>query len=106
MREGKDGAKKRGARGSVKNNARLDDFKGGRKKGSADWGGCDERRIQAVIRGITSLGGAVTFGLSRDEGAHSLTLLLDEDRTTMWYNGDADLNTCLDEVIARLDVLD
>lgn len=97
------GSKKKGGnRGSTRNDSRLDAFTNGRKKGSADWGSCDAQRIQAAVVAITALGGAITFGLSRDEGAHSLTLMLDDSRATMWYNGDADLDEALDDVVARL----
>ncbi len=79
-------------RGSVKNASRLDAFAKQSGKGSADWGGCTPERLQAVVTEITSMGGAVTFGLSRDGGAHMLTLLLDEKRETLWFNGNSDLD--------------
>ena len=72
----------------------------------ADWGGCDPARLQAVVVAITALGGAVTLGLSRDLGAHSLTLLLDGNRTTLWFNGNADLDMELEGVKATLDTLE
>jgi len=90
------------ARGSTRNTDRLGAFSSGSGKSLADWGGCDPARLQAVLVGITGLGGAVTFGLSRDLGAHSLTLLLDGNRTTLWFNGKADLDEELDAVIAKL----
>ncbi len=93
-------------RGSVRNGSRLDAFTNGRKEGSADWGGCDSQLLQAVVVAISAMGGAVTFGLSRDGGAHSLTLLLDDSRATLWYNGNADLNECLQEAVARLEAMD
>lgn len=95
--------KKAGSRGSVKNSSRLDGFASGRKKGSADWGTADPELVLATVLKITGMGGAITFGLSRDEGAHSLTLMLDDSRATLWFNGDADLNTELQEVCARLE---
>lgn len=98
--------KKRGKRGSVANASRLEAFTGRRGKGSADWETCSAEQIKAVITSITAKGGAVTFGLSRDEGAHSLTLLLDDSRATMWYNGDAVLDDALQEVINTLSQID
>lgn len=98
-------AKKKKTRGKVRNSDRLAAFAGKNGDGSADWGGCDPARIQGVITGITLLGGAVTFGLSRDLGAHSLTLLLDDNRQTLWFNGSADLDAELDSVKATLDTL-
>lgn len=89
-------------RGAVRNTDRLQAFASGGKTGDADWGGCDSARIQAVMVGITTLGGAVTFGLSRDMGAYSLTLLLDGSRQTLWFNGDAALDDELAGVCATL----
>ena len=97
---------KRNDRGSVRNTDRLEAFARGRGKGQADWATADAERIQAVILSITAMGGAVTFGLSRDEGAHSLTLLLDGSRETLWFNGDANLDEQLDTVIDTLKQLD
>lgn len=97
---GKRGSK---SRGSVNNKKRLDAFREGAASGSADWGGCDGGWIQAVIVAVSRMGGAVTFGLSRDGGAHFLTLLLDQDKQTLWFNGDADLDAELERVYATLD---
>lgn len=97
--------KSKKTRGSTRNPDRLEAFARGGGQGSADWGGCDPSRIQAVMVGITAMGGAVTFGLSRDAGAHSLTLLLDGQRQTLWFNGDADLNEELEGVRATLDAM-
>ncbi len=102
---GKQGTKKKGARGSVRNDNRLSAFASGGVTGGGDWGACDPRRLQAVVVGITVLGGAVTFGLSRDGGAHSLTLLLDSNRQTLWFNGDADLDEELEAVKSTLATL-
>jgi len=89
-------------RGSVNNARRLEAFRGRHAGGSADWGGCDPARLQSVVVSITGLGGAVTIGLSRDKGAHSLTLLLDGGRETFWFNGGADLDAELDDVLGVL----
>lgn len=101
-------AEKKGSksRGTVKNSDRLQAFASGGEEGHADWATCDAALLQAVVTGITALGGAVTFGLSRDMGAHSLTLLLDSKRKTMWYNGGADLDDELQAVIGTLSQMD
>ena len=100
------GSEKSTSRGSVNNANRLEAFERGVDKGDADWGGCNPDLIQAVVVGITAMGGAVTFNLSRDQGAHGLTLLLGANRKTMWYNGDAELNECLQSVIHTLAQMD
>ncbi len=93
-------------RGSVDNKKRLAAFGSGREEGSADWGSCNPKKLQAVIVLITSLGGATTIGLSRDGGAHSITLLLDGERETLWFNGNADLDEELDNVLGKLEALE
>lgn len=92
-------------RGSTNNARRLSAFSDRSNAGSADWGGCAPERLQGVVVRITGLGGAVTFGLSRDQGAHSLTLMLDDDRQTLWFNGSADLDAELESVEAMLDAM-
>jgi len=94
--------KSRSKRGSTNNTGRLEAFRKGGEGGRGDWATADSKRIQAVVVAITALGGAITFGLSRDGGAHSVTLLLDQSRETLWFNGDEDLDEKLDEVAATL----
>ena len=89
-------------RGTTKNSDRLAAFAEGGKKGSADWVTCDAERLLSVVVGITTLGGAVTFGMSRNEGAYSVTLLLDDKRKTMWFNGDADVDEELQAIVSTL----
>lgn len=98
-------SKSKGKRGSVNNQRRLDAFKKNSKANQADWGGCNPQKIQGVVEGITAIGGAVTFGLSRDMGAHSLALLLDGERETLWFNGDAELDDELDNVMGMLEAM-
>lgn len=93
-------------RGSVNNANRLSAFAGRGGQGGADWGDCAPGWLHSVVVKITGMGGAVTFGLSRDRGAHSVTLLLDDNRETLWFNGDADLEQALEEVCAVLDSMD
>ncbi len=98
-------SKKRGKRGSVRNDRRLEAIGRRRTASKADWGGCESEKIQAVIVGIVDLSGAVTFGTSRDGGAYSVTLLLDGDKETLWFNGDAELTDELQAVIETLDAM-
>lgn len=97
------GVSKKNRRGSVRNTDRLAAFADGSVKGSADWGTVSPEWLQGVIVGITALGGAVIFGLSRDQGAYAVTLLLDDAKTTLWFNGDADLDEALEGVVDTLD---
>lgn len=92
-------------RGSVNNARRLSAFAGKQKGARADWGGCNPTWLQSIVVGITRLGGAVTFGTSRDGGAYSVTLMLDGERETLWFNGGAELDEELELVVATLDSL-
>lgn len=83
---------KRSRRGSADNSRRLAQFASRSQGTRADWGECAPERLQGVILAITRLGGAVTFGTSRDQGAFSCTLFLDGDRQQLWWNGDVDLD--------------
>jgi len=90
-------------RGSTKNKSRLAGFGKVDAANGADWGSCYPEKMMAVVTAITAMGGALTIGTSRDGGAHMLTLLLDDDRRTLWFNGDADLNEEMDMVMAELE---
>lgn len=94
---------KKRKRGSVRNDRRLEAIAQRRTTAAADWLGCDADRIQAIVHKITALGGAVTFGTSRDGGAYSVSLMLDGDRETLWFNGDADLDDELQAVTETLE---
>lgn len=98
-------AAKRSKRGSTNNKSRLDAFNQVNSARGADWGGCSPEKLQGIIMAITELGGAITIGLSRDKGAYSMTLLLDGGRTTLWFNGNADLDAELDDVAGTLAAL-
>lgn len=104
---GDGGNAKKGSRGSTKNSARLAGLGGSQGTGGkrADWGDAHPDNLCAVVLGVTRLGGLVSFGLSRDKGAHSLTIMLDGERAQMWFNGDADLDAELEKVVVYLDTL-
>lgn len=68
----------------------------------ADWSACDAELLKEVVVLITDLGGAVIVGMSKDMSSHSLTLMLDKVRKSVWLAGDADLNEGLQDVIGKL----
>jgi len=88
---------------SKNSRARLDVFGADKKTGGADWSSCDAELLKEVVVLITDLGGAVIIGMSRDQGAHSMTLMLDDTRKSLWFDGDADLDEKLQEVVGKLD---
>lgn len=96
---------KKKRRGSVNNKKRLEAFGKSASDVAVEWSGCDAELLQAVIEGITSLGGAITLGLSRDRGAYMMTLLLDDDRETLWFNGSADVDEELRLVLGKLEAM-
>lgn len=100
-RNGNSGRKK--ARGSVNNKNRLAAFAKATGSASAEWASADAELLLAVVDKITSLGGATTIGLSRDNGAYMMTLLLDGHRETLWFNGSSDLDQELRNVLGTLE---
>lgn len=95
------------SRGSADNATRLSRLGelSQQASGAADWGEALPENIAAVVMGVTRLGGAASFGLSRDKGAYNLTLFLDGERTTLWFNGDCALDEELTKVIIKLDAI-
>lgn len=77
--------------------------------GSSDmerqWDDCDPSYLAWILRGISNLGGAVTFGRSRDKAALSVTLLLDGERNTVWIAPRDDLEAVLTEIAEKLEAL-
>lgn len=92
-------------RGSVDNAGRLKKLLNGtgQQTGKADWSAADPRWIAGVVHAITRLGGAVSFGYSRDMGAYSLSIMLDGDRETLWFNGGCDIDAELEGVFATFE---
>ena len=58
---------------------------------SADWGGIDQAIISALIAAISSGGGMVTFGYSRDGGAYYIGLFDNGERDTMYLRPSEDV---------------
>lgn len=99
-------SKRRGSRGSTNNTSRLGAFaKSRRTGGGADWGTADPRWVAGCVVAATLKGVAITFMLSRDGGAHGLTLYSNGERETLWFNGDASLDDELEKVFAVLETL-
>lgn len=96
-------ARRKKGRGSVNNKSRLAAFAKATRSTGAEWAVADCGLLHAVIDKITSLGGAITIGLSRDNGAYMLTLLLDGERETLWFNGSADVDSELRNVLGMLE---
>jgi len=96
--------KKKSNRGSVNNESRLSAL-GKVKSGKADWGNVSGDWLRALIGLITSKGGAIRFGYSRDGGSYSIGLYLKEDTTTLWFNGDSDIAADVEALYHQIDAL-
>jgi len=105
QQKAQDDKDKKKKRGSVDNAGRLKKLLSGTgvQAGKADWSSADPRWIAGVVHTITRLGGAVSFGYSRDMGAYSLSIMLDGDRETLWFNGGCDIDAELEAVYATFD---
>lgn len=91
--------KSKSSRGSVNNASRLAGLaKEKREVTTADWGGANPAWITGLIVLLSRHRGAVRFGVSRDGGAYSVGVYLDDDSVTLWINGDADLDEGLAEI--------
>ncbi len=97
---------RRSKAGSSKGNVdRLAVFNQGASEDGASWGDCEADWLQTVVVGITRLGGAVTFGMNRENTTLSVTLLLDDGRRTMWLNTDDGLDNALKTIAGQLEAL-
>jgi hypothetical protein len=105
--EALDAKAKNKKRGSTDNAGRLKKLLNGagNQTGKADWSSADSRWIAGVVHVVTRVGGAVSFGYSRDGGAYSLSIMLDGDRETLWFNGGADIDQELEAVFATFETL-
>jgi hypothetical protein len=98
------GAKKSKKRGSTDNSGRLAGLRPeATPQGNADWGAADPRWVAAVVAAATLRGCILSFSLSRDGGAHGLSLYTDGERVQLWFNGDADLDVELEKVFEYLE---
>lgn len=93
-------------RGKTKNLDRLKALTKGPAGGAATWRMADPKLVHAVIVAIADMGGAVLFGHSMDGGSYSMSLYLNKDKTTIWFNGDAELDEELQVVIDELNATD
>lgn len=101
-----DGLKKKsaGKRGETNVGNRLAGLGGnGSEAGAADWGDAHPDNLVAVVLGVTRLGGAVSFGLSRDKGAFNVTIFLDGEKRTIWVSSSEDVDAALVKIAVHMD---
>ena len=73
-------------------------------KDVADWESVDPVVIVRLIATFARLGGATRFGYSRDGGAYSLGIYLEDDRETLYFKPYEDVTAKLIELIERVNV--
>jgi len=86
----------RAKRAEADKRSALDELFRGASENVADWSSAGPGAVLEVIIAMSSVGGAVTFGLSRDGGAYMLTFLLDGSRKTEWLPCDGALDAWLE----------
>lgn len=97
--------KPKSKRGSTDNEGRLGRLFRPDATGHADWGNASPEALSSLVCAITALGGACSFGLSRDRGAYSVTLMLGGERETLWWNGGADLDAEIEQALYLIQTL-
>lgn len=95
-----------GKRGSVNNASRLAGLQPIREAaGTATWEGAQPGWIAAVVIAATVRGYIISFQLSRDSGAHGLSLYGEGENVRLWFNGDADLDVELEKIFVYLQAM-
>jgi len=73
--------------------------------GETDWGDCMPEMLASVVVAVTRAGGLISFGRSRDLGALSITIILDNDKRTTWVPVGTDIESELERIIHFMDAL-
>lgn len=68
----------------------------------ADWSTVDPVPLIRLISTVSSQNGAVRFGYTRDGGAYSIGVYLDDDRETFYCRPGDDLSALLDDLSDKL----
>jgi len=64
-----------------------------------DWGDADPVLIAGVVVSVTRQGGLASFGYTRDGGAGTLTVFLDNERSTEYFKPTEDCDQKLAAVV-------
>lgn len=68
----------------------------------ADWGSVEPKSLIDLVQVVTRLGGAIRLGYTRDSGAYSVGVYLDDDRETFYCRPSDDLEKFLDDLTELL----
>lgn len=73
---------------------------------TADWNDADCKLLQNCIALVAKLGGAIRFGYTRDGGAYSVGVYLDDDRETFYCKPSEDVDDFLRHLVGKLESLE
>jgi len=68
----------------------------------ADWGTITPQVLVDLVQVVAGLSGAVRFGYTRDGGAYSVGIYLDDDRETFYYKPSDDLDDAVTQLTEML----
>lgn len=69
------------------------------QSGTFDWGEADPVLLAGVVVSVTRHGGLASFGYTRDGGAGTLTVFLDNERSTEYFKPTEDCDAKLAQVV-------
>jgi len=78
---------------------------GGAQLQGFDWSAAESGILLAVVISATRAGGLASFGRTRDGGAGTVTIFLDDDKTTVYIKPDQDTYGELEKIVGFLDSL-
>lgn len=68
----------------------------------ADWASVTPKVLVELITVVAGMGGATRFGYTRDGGAYSVGIYLDDDRETFYYKPGDDIDDALTQLAELL----
>ena len=72
---------------------------GSNQSGSFDWGEADPVLVAGVVVAVTRHGGLSSFGYTRDGGAGTVTVFLDNERSTEYFKPSEDCDQKLASIV-------
>lgn len=70
-----------------------------------DWGDAMPELVSALVCSVTRAGGLVSFGRARNLGALSVTVMVDNDRKTIWVNPNENIDEVIEKCVHYFDAL-
>lgn len=73
--------------------------------GEFDWSAGEPFQMASVVVAVTRRGGLASFGRTRDGGAGTVTIFLDDEKSTVYIKADSDVYGELEKIVGFLDSL-